>query len=371
MAYTPIDKSDDYFNTVIWTGNDVSPRTITGVNFQPDFTWIKRRDGGDGNTNHNLYNSVIGAGNNTELSSNGVGAEGASLASSYGYLSAFASDGFTLTDGTDGSYEDLYTNQSGGTYVGWCWKAGGTAVSNTDGSITSSVSANTTSGFSIVSWTGTGANGTVGHGLGTTPAMIITKARSSYGSDAWYVVHQKSWNNDGDGLFLNNTAGVYDRVTDLLETGITTWGSSTFTINQGTATYLNNTSIPYIGYCFAEVKGFSKFGSYTGNGNADGTFVYTGFKPAMIIIKRTDAIKAWNITDSVRDTYNPQTKMLFPNASDAEYDGTSAQPVDKLSNGFKIRNTDANYNASGGTYIYMAFAESPFTTSTGIPTAAR
>jgi len=221
-----------------------------------------------------------------------------------------------------------------------------------------------------VSWTGTGANGTVGHGLGTTPAMIITKARSSYGSDAWYVVHQKSWNNDGDGLILNNTAGVYDRVTDLLGTGITAWGSSTFTINQGTGTFLNNTSIPYIGYCWSEVKGFSKFGSYTGNGSTDGTFVYTGFKPAFLIYKRSDGgTDSWVMIDNKRDTYNVMQDYLFANSSQAG--STSDNIVDFLSNGFKHRRTDTTTNGSGLTYIYMCFAENPLVGTNNTPATAR
>jgi len=361
MAYTPIDKSDDYFNTVIWTGNDVSPRTITGVNFQPDFTWTKRRDGGDGNTNHNLYNSVIGAGNNTELSSNGGGAEGASLASSYGYLSAFASDGFTLTDGTDGSYEDLYTNQSGGTYVGWCWKAGGTAVSNTDGSITSSVSASTTSGFSIVSYTGNGTAGaTIGHGLGVAPSMFIIKNRSS-GTTDWAVYNKNL--GSGNKLLLNSTAS--SSASSYFNSTSPT--SAVFSVNDSDTT--NGSGNSHIAYCFAEKKGFSKFGSYTGNGSSDGTFVYTGFKPSWLMIKNIDnASSSWIIHDNKRDTFNIAKKNLDAENSDSE---ATLDRLDILSNGFKNRSTLGFNNTSTNTYIYMAFAESPFTTSTGIPTTAR
>ena len=351
MAYTDIDKPDDYFNTVLYTGTG-SATSITGVGFQPDLVWIKRRNT---TSSHRLVDVVRGATN--YLQSDTTDAEG-----STGNVSSFDSDGFSHSAG------GVAYNASGSTYASWNWLAGGTGVSNTQGNITSTVSANTTSGFSIVSWTGTGANGTVGHGLGTTPAMIITKARSSYGSDAWYVVHQKSWNNDGDGLVLNNTASVYDRVTDLLGTGITAWDSSTFTINQGTATYLNNTSIPYIGYCWSEVKGFSKFGSYTGNGSTDGTMIVTGMKPAFVMKKRTNASVNWYMFDNKRNTFNEVDKQLSPNLSNAE---ATDFDIDFLSNGFKLRIADSFVNGSGDPYIFMAFAESPFTTSTGIPTTAR
>ena len=368
MAYTDIDKPDDYFNTVLYTGN-ATTNAITGVGFQPDLIWVKSRSAV---SNSNLIDSVRGVKKHVSSSStNAEDTEGGSNG-----LSSFDSDGFTWSGVNTGTGT---VNASSTTYVGWSWLGGGTAVSNTDGSITSTVSANTTSGFSIVSWTGTGADGTVGHGLGTTPAMIITKARSAYGSDAWVVFHQKSWGNDGNGLALNNTASIYNRVSDLAGTGITAWSSSTFTINQGSATYLNNTSIPYIGYCWSEVKGYSKFGSYTGNGSADGTFIYTGFKPAFLLVKRTDTAGNWIIWDNKRNNDTPAGAnyidlLLYPNASDAEVDTGGAYFVDILSNGFKLRGTGADSNASGGTYIYMAFAENPFVTSTtngSIPATAR
>ena len=357
-----IDKPTDHFNTKIYTGTG-SSNAQTGVGFQPDLLWFKNRGSA---LNHMWFDSVRGI--DKYFYGNLAEAEGTSAT----ILTAVGSDGFTV-----GANNNVNENTKG--IVSWNWKAGGTAVSNTDGSITSSVSANTTSGFSIVSWTGTGADGTVGHGLGTTPAMIITKARSAYGSDAWVVFHQKSWGNDGNGLALNNTASIYNRVSDLAGTGITAWSSSTFTINQGSATYLNNTSIPYIGYCWSEVKGYSKFGSYTGNGSADGTFIYTGFKPAFLLVKRTDTAGNWIIWDNKRNNDTPAGAnyidlLLYPNASDAEVDTGGAYFVDILSNGFKLRGTGADSNASGGTYIYMAFAENPFVTSTtngSIPATAR
>jgi len=361
MAYTPIDKSDDYFNTVIWTGNDTSPRTITGVNFQPDFTWTKRRDNGDGNTNHNLYNSIVGAGNNTELVSNGTFLEGGSSCNLYGYLSAFTSDGFTLTDGTDGTYEDLYTNQSGATYVSWNWLAANGTASNTDGSITSTVSANTTSGFSIVSYTGNfTAGATVGHGLGVVPSMYIIKNRDR--TEPWMVYHQSLGNTKA--LYLNTTNA---QLTSSVYTNNTSPTSSVFSLGGWEGN--NGSSEDLIAYCFAEKKGFSKFGSYTGNGSSNGPFVYLGFKPAFFMMKRTDSTGEWKLVDNKRFGYNPSNRVLVPSSSAAEQ--TDDNIFDIVSNGIKIRNSGAALNASGGSFIYMAFAENPFVTSTGIAGTAR
>jgi len=357
MAFATIDKGSKYFNTITYTGTGASLAN-TGVGFQPDWVWIKGRSGA---TDHGLYDAVRGV--QKDLVSNSTAAETTQTTG----LTAFGSDGFTV-----GALAKL--NTSAATYVAWNWLGANTTVSNTSGSITSTVSANTTSGFSIVSWTGTGANGTVGHGLGTTPAIIITKARSAFGSDAWYVVHQKSWGNDGNGLVLNNTAGIYNRVTDLAGTGITAWSSSTFTINQGSASFLNNTSIPYIAYCFAEVKGYSKFGSYTGNGSTDGTFVYTGFKPAFVMWKCTDNIgENWCMLDNKRDTFNLSIRRISAESSAVEAvgGGSGTAIFDMLSNGFKHRGSGSVSNGSGNNYIYMAFSENPFVSSKGICTTAR
>ena len=363
MAYTTINKGSSYFNTLIYTGNGSSPRTLTGVGFKPDFSWIKRRDGGQGNTNHNLWNSISGAGNNAELSSNITGAEGGSSADLYGYVSAFTSDGFTLTNGTDGTYYDLYTNNSGGTYVSWNWLANNTSgSSNTAGSITSTVAANTTAGFSIVRYTGTGANATVGHGLGVAPRMMIIKDRTS-GAYNWTVYHASIGNTRR--IILNSDAGQDSA--DSRWWNNTSPTSTVFTI--GIDNGANASGDSFIAYCFAEIKGYSKFGSYTGNGSADGPFVYTGFKPAFVIQKNASASATpWFLFDNKRNPFNKTDLKINPNSSDVE---SAANEIDMLSNGFKVRTSGSYTNGSGNSIIYMAFAENPFVTSGGIPVTAR
>jgi hypothetical protein len=329
MAYTTIKKPSDYFNTLLWTGTGAE-NAITGVGFQPDWVWIKNRDAAEQNK---LYDAVRGATKN--IYSNLTNAEGTDANS----LKSFDSDGFTL--GTEGSL-----NASGQDIVGWNWKANGSGVSNTDGSITSTVSANTTSGFSIVSWTGSGANATVGHGLGIAPKFLIVKNRSSVTS--WAV---QTSTGAGFEMNLNNTeaqtaTSVYWNSTDPT--------SSVFSVGTNAAT--NNSGDNMIAYCFAPIKGFSKFGSYEGNGSTDGTFVYTGFKPAFVIVKRTNTTGSWMMFDNKRNTFNPEDKFLYSDLSNAE--GTLTA-LDFVSNGFKFRNADTFWNASGSTYIYMAFAEEP------------
>jgi hypothetical protein len=270
MAYTPIDKSNDYFNPVIYTGDDVDGRAIT-TGFQTDWTWIKRRN----DTNSHIISDIV-RGATYKLDSSSANAE----VNNYdgGHLESFTSTGFTLGEG---SVNSGHTNATGGTYVSWNWKAGGTAVSNTVGDITSSVSANTTAGFSIVSYTGTGANATVGHGLGVAPKMIIIKNRDS--AENWIV--------GGSNITTGWTGYLALNLTDDITTASNIWQDTTpdsdkFSI--GASGKVNGSTHGMVAYCFAEVKGFSKFGSYTGNGSADGTFVYTGFKPAFVMVKRTD-----------------------------------------------------------------------------------
>ena len=352
MAYTTIDLPTDYFNTVLYTGDGTAigsgGQAITGVGFAPDWTWIKERSS---TSPHKLLDTVRGA--TKELESNGTNAEATTAES----LASFDSDGFTV--GNNGA-----VNQSSQTYASWNWLAGGTASSNTDGSITSTVSANTTAGFSIVSYTGNGSAGaTVGHGLGSAPAVMIFKITNT--TDNWRVYHQgiDATAPEDYHVQLNSTGARVDNAGFFNDTAPT---SSVFTL--GSDSGINGSSNTFIAYCFAEKKGYSKFGSYTGNGNADGTFIYTGFRVGWVMIKRTDGANGWYIYDSTRDPENQNTKALLPAESDAEQDESG---MDLLSNGFKLRNTDGSKNGSGNSYIYMAFAESPFVTSTGIPTTAR
>jgi hypothetical protein len=350
MAYTDIDKSDEYFNTVLYAGNS-GTQSITGVNFQPDFLWIKRRTlAGD----HNLVD-VIRTSDKT-LISNSIVAEYSNAT-----ITSFDSDGFSLS-GTDGAL-----NASGSNYVAWNWLAGGTGVSNTNGSIASTVSANTTSGFSIVSWTGNATSGaTVGHSLTATPSLIIVKDRSTSFYE-WQVYHKS----------LGATKFIQLSRDDGEFTGTNRWNDTEPTsiyFTLGNSANVNGSGVNYIAYCFAEKKGFSKFGSYTGNGSSDGPFVYTGFKPAFFMIKRTDTTTNWIMYDKVRQPYNTTSPgPIYANLASAEESNVTLTAFDILSNGFKPRNTSswAESNASGGTYIYMAFAENPFVTSTGIPTTAR
>ena len=357
MAYTDIDKPDDYFNTVLYTGNGTG-QSITGVGFQPDFVWCKRRS----ISGQNFLQNIV-QGTNKALFSDSTSAEFTGGVDGGTSVTSFDSDGFTL--GTEGGI-----NGSGGTFASWNWLAGGTGVSNTDGSITSTVSANTTAGFSIVSYTGSGSNPTtVGHGLSQTPEMVIVKLRSGSGTD-WTI-----W-----GSILGGTVGS-EKIQLNLPNGKTTglnssWFNNTapdsdvFTV--GTQSDLNSSGSTYIGYCFHSVKGYSKFGRYTGNGDANGTFVYTGFKPAMIIAKNLDTSTDWIIKDNKRSTYNVVGEVLYPNGDYAE--DASGALLDFTSNGFKLRISGAsapNVNESGATFIYMAFAENPFVTSTEIPTTAR
>ena len=359
MAYTSIDDPTIYFNTKLYTGTGAT-HNITGVGFQPDWVWIKSRSSGV--QPHNFFDSVRGV--NKVLYPNNTDQEDDDSAN--GSLTSFDSDGFTV-----GGYFNR-VNQSGETFVSWNWKASGSTASNTDGTnITSTVSANTTAGFSIVSYTGSGTiSDTVGHGLGTTPNVVIIKNRDT-GTSGWNVHHSSL--SSGYNLQLQATSAQFN------STGqghIGTVGSSTFGFVAGSSgnDQVNDSSEKYIAYCFAEKSGYSKFGSYTGEGSTDGTFIYTGFKPAWVMTKRTDTSGNWHIHDNKRDVDNGVTFELRANTNDADTDVFAVvgeHRVDFLSNGIKIRTTGVSVNASGGSYIFMAFAESPFVTSTGIPTTAR
>jgi hypothetical protein len=349
-----IDKPTDHFNTVLYTGNGTS-QSITGIEFAPKFTWIKDRT--SAGTAHILFDIIRGA--TYRLNSNTTNSEFSIVQS----LTAFNSDGFSV-----GSYSEA--NTSGNSFVSWNWRGSdSSAVSNTSGSITSTVSANTTSGFSIVSYTGTGATATVGHGLSQTPEMIIVKLRSGSGTD-WITWGSILGGTVGSEFIKLNTTGA--KTTGLNSSWFNNTAPTSTVFTVGTQSDLNGSGGTYIAYCFAEVKGFSKFGSYTGNGSTDGTFVYTGFKPAFVLLKQSTSTTQWFMLDNKRNTYNVVNDRLRTDTSDSG--STSLDFMDFTSNGFKMRGTYNGYNVSGGTYIYMAFAENPFVTSTAngsIPATAR
>jgi hypothetical protein len=343
-----IKNGKEHFDTVTYTGSS-SAKTVTGLEFQPDLIWFKSTSH---STSHALFDSVRGT-SPGYLMSDDAGAE----ETSNGTLTSFNSDGFT----TGVPVLNEYNNGGGRTYVAWCWKAGGAAVSNGNGSITSSVSANTDAGFSIVSYTGNlTAGATVGHGLTTAPDLIMVKARDF--SQTWHVKHSSIGNNT-DSLSLDTTAaGInYNAWNNTAPT------SSVFSLGPINGT--NKSGNDYIAYCWHSVEGFSKFGSFSGNADADGTFVYLGFRPSLIIWKSTSSGTDWQMRDIERDgNVNPVNLTLYPNVNSSEYSGGSAD-VDFLSNGFKMRTGDTNVN--GGTMLYMAWAEHPFGGENVPPATAR
>ena len=346
MSYTNgLDNPQLYFQTKLYTGNG-STQSITfdgSENMQPDWVWVKQRSG---TTNHKTSDSVRGA--TKALQPNDVDAE----ATDSNGITSFDSNGFSLGNGGD-------YNGSSNNFVSWNWLASGSTASNSDGSITSTVSANTTAGFSIVSYTGNGTtNATVGHGLGVEPKAIWFKRRDS--SNNWINYFSAL----GTGHYLTlNLNGAQDSASGAWCTP----SSTTFQLNQVFSATNTNTAT-YIAYCFAEKQGYSKIGSYEGtNSSSNGAFVYTGFKPAFMMVKNIDAAKDWNIYDSARDIDNPLEKKLEPNTSDAE---STDLAVDFVANGFKFRQNGSNFN-DANTYVYIAFAESPFVTSSGVPACAR
>jgi hypothetical protein len=340
-----------HFNTVTYSGNS-STQAITGVGHQPDFTWFKARNNA---YDHSLVDSVRGV--NKAMASNTTSAE-SGFGTNY-TIDSFDSDGFTLHSAT-------YNNASGTNYVAWNWKAGGTASNNEDGSITSLVSANTDAGFSIVAWTGTGSNVTVGHGLSQAPELIINKSRG----DAYnWAMQSFLWNSASDTnlLYLNTTAGTADD-TNVFQAAPT---ATVFSPQGGSWAGIGTNTIEYIAYCVHSVDGYSKVGSYTGNGAQDGSFVYTGFRPAFIFIKRiTSSGSNSYIVDNKRIGYNHfvyltdagSNKYLWPDSTAAEGNGNTTKGIgmDILSNGFKFRTSGGDYNASGNNYLFYAIAESPF-----------
>jgi len=354
MAYTTIDKPDEHFNTVLWSGNS-STQSITGVGFQPDFVWLKSRTN---SASHRLNDSNRGV--NKQLASNSNDAESSFTT----MLTSFDSNGFTLAGN---NYNN--SNKSGQTYASWSWKAGTSftndASSTGIGSVDSSGSVNETAGFSLCSFTGTGSVATVKHGLSTVPNVIITKSRAN--AENWGVLHS-GINTDyqTDYLILNTNGGSGDSAEYYNDTAPT---SSVFTVGTADAT---NDDANMMAYIFSERKGYSKFANYTGNGNADGAFFYTGFKPAMVMIKNTAASEHWRIYDNKRDKHNHMYHVIYGNDAGAESTTDNAsEEIDFLANGVKIRSSAQQLNSQGHVYVYLAFAENPFVTSTGIPALAR
>ena len=313
-------------DATLWTGDGSSTRTISGINFQPDFIWTKSRSIAN---YHNVYDSVRGFGTAKSLNSNSTDSEG-TYDKLYGYISAATASGFSVANGTDGSQPNAYTNQNGITYVGWQWKKGAAP------------------GFDIVTYTGNGTARSINHSLGVAPKFIIVKDRSAV--NPWPTYHASL----GVQYYtlLNTTDASYNNLANY-------WGSTAPTstvFNVNTYGGNNTNGDNYVAYLFAEIPGFSKFGSYTGNGSTDGPFVYCGFRPKYVMYKRTDTTGDWIVHDAARNTYNLTNNLLYPNKSDAEV-AASGAVSDFTSNGFKLRGTSPDIN--GGTVIFAAFAESP------------
>jgi len=343
MAYTTINKGEDHFNTALTTGTG-SSQAVTGLGFQPDWIWGKRRD----STGHNsIFDSVRGI--TKGLETNQTNAEFTST----DYYSSFDSDGFTIAAGASGA-----GNGSSQTAAQWCWKAGSTSVPS-GGSITpTAVSINTTAGFGIYAYVGTGSDATIAHGLGGAPKFIITKNRDT--STNWPV--QLSFYTAGAGALNEDTAftGNFGDYFNAVPT-------STL-INLGDTNGANKSGDKHIMYAFREIQGYSKFGEYGGTSNADGPFVYTGFKPAWVMIKMKDGTDNWQILDNKRSPFNIVGGYLLPDSNQATINN---DVIDFTSNGFKLRTTAGSWNNSSYDYMFMAFAEHPFVSSTGTPVAAR
>ena len=350
MAYTTIDNPELYFQIVTYTGDGNTGRSITlpgDTDMQPDLVWLKSRGEAE---HHQLTDSVRGV--NKQLYSHLAYGE----ATETDRITAFNSDGFTIED-------DVIVNKDTVAFVAWCWKAGGSGSSNEDGSInTTATSANADAGFSIVSWTGSDANATIGHGLSSAPEFITIKNRTDTSSWLTYLTTIGA----GNFLRLNETNASASGSTPFNDTAST---SSVFSVGANNDT--NGSSDSMIAYCFSSVQGFSKVGSYTGNGDDDGAFIYTGFKPAWVLTKQTNSTNHWHIHDNKRNSFNVVGKNLKADANNVEEDPAGGENSrDFLSNGFKFRDADHN-NGDGVPYIYMAFAEAPFVNSNGVPCNAR
>jgi len=350
MAYAAITKPGLHFNTKLYTGTG-SSNAITGVGFQPDFTWIKKRSGTE---NHALFDAVRGV---TKYIKSDENASEVTEATS---LSAFGTDGFTVVSSGK-------TNTNSATYVSWNWKANGAGSADTSGTINSTVSANTTAGFSVVKYVGdgTGGNNTIAHGLGVAPDCVIYKNLDS--ARNWIVYHKG----------IGATKNLYLDLTNAANTASNTFNNVAPTstlLNVNDSVGVNESGDNHIAYCFAEKKGFSKFGSYTGNASTDGTFVYTGFKPALVIFKNSEAAEHWRMYDNKRDVSNQMFRNLLPNHASAENTtDNGSEEIDFLANGFKLRSSAQQLNGNGQKLIYMAFASNPLVANVGasIPTTAR
>jgi hypothetical protein len=356
MAYTTIDNPSEHFKAVTYTGNGTEPRNID-VDFQSDFVWVKDRT--------IAYYARI-------FDSNRVGAgplypsetvvedhhnDGPEIDFSSPY-----SNGFKIIDNPDGTTNSYGVNQNSSEIISWNWKAnGGTTSTNNDGAVTSTVQANQTAGFSILTYTmNSNSNETVGHGLGVAPEVVITKARQRGDSNGFWSVYTTMIDGSLDYLKLNTTDTVSN-------SSLSAPTSTVFTgAGSSTASYRS-----FVAYCFKGIQGYSKFGRYLGTGNANGSFIYTGFKPRWVMVKETGTANSWWMFDTARDTYNTADARLVANTSDAEATGSFTNVVDFLSNGLKFRNSDSAWNGYNRTYFYMCFAENPFVSSDGVPTTAR
>ena len=356
MAYTTIDDPSKFFQTALYTGTG-STRNVTNdgnSDLQPDWVWIKSRNT---TSNHNLFDSTRGV--TKRLRSNDTDNEDTLDAFSH-----FLSDGFTITGSP--------LNDGSATWVAWQWKANGGTTTTNDSSSTgvgnqdSVHQANTTSGFSIVTYTGDSSVGTMAHGLGAVPHVMIVKCRSDDGERWETYHHENTAAPETDHLELSATDATVDSAHTWDDTAPT---STIFTVGNSGAT--NEDSKTYVAYLFTEIQGYSKFGSYTGNANASGPFIYTGFKPAWLLLKRTDSAGNWVLIDNKRDDFNLAGLDLNSDSNAVENSSTTYYGVDLLSNGFKLRNANGETNGSSTTHVYMAFAESPFVSSEGVPTTAR
>ena len=336
MAYTTIDDPSAYFQTTLYSGTGSQQSITNGGNsdLQPDWLWIKERDG---TSSHQIMDAVRLYYNRIESNNDSAQLDAGQTGATNQNVTSFDSDGFGVKNGGA-------VNASGDTYVAWQWKESATA------------------GFDICSWTGNGSAQNISHNLSKVPTMIIVKNRTDAGAD-WYIYNVHNGNTHS--MILNTNTAKVGAYSDNWNN--TTPTSSVFTVGSSNSTG-GSSSDNMIAYVFTDIKGYSKFGSYTGNGNADGTFVYTGFKPAFIIVKKTNAAEDWELFDNKRLGYNVDNNNVVPNTTSAE---ATSDRLDIVSNGFKFRTAAGSVNASGDSFIYMAFAENPFTTSTGVPATAR